>query len=121
MEGAARARALARNLERGLGLGFYKYAWNMGWDYARNYAWNDATSFRELGGVVSDLNYLLGFLSDGRNYKEALRVSQSLFARLLKVFSRSVCLLFILISRFCVLSVSCYFGFLFFKFITVEQ
>lgn len=98
VEGAERARALARNLERGLGLGFYKYAWSMGWDYVKNYAWSDAASFRELGGVVTDLNSLLGFLSDGRNYREALRVSQSLIARLLKVFSRSVCLMLIFIS-----------------------
>lgn len=102
VEGAARARDLARVIERGLGLGFYKYAWSLGWDYARNYAWNDAMSFRDLGGVVSDLNELLGVLRElgrlssdaervawvGRNYKNALRVSRSLFSRLLKVFRR---------------------------------
>lgn len=110
VEGAARARDLARIIERGLGLGFYKYAWSLGWDYAKNYAWNDAMSFRDLGGVVSDLNELLGVLRElnrvrsdaervawvGQNYKNALRVSRSLFSRLLKAFRRSVCLLFIL-------------------------
>lgn len=111
VEGAARARALARNFERGLGLGLYKYAWTVGWDFMKNYAWNGPTSFRDLGGVVSDLNELLGVLSEfsgvrsdaeraawvGRNYNNALRVSKSLFARLLNVFSRSVCLLLILL------------------------
>lgn len=109
VEGAERARTLSHNLERGLGLGFYKFAWNVGWDYIKNYAWRDTMSFQNLGGVVSDLNELLGALYElnrirsdaervawvGRNYKDALRVSQSLFARLLKVFRESVCVLFI--------------------------
>ncbi|KAL8468339.1 hypothetical protein ACS0TY_031535 [Phlomoides rotata] len=102
-EGAARARALAHNLKRGLGLGFYKFAWNVGWDYVKNYAWSDTMSFQILGGVVSDLNELFRVLSElsqirsnagkvawvGLNYKNALRVSQSLFARLLSVFRQS--------------------------------
>ncbi|EYU28142.1 hypothetical protein MIMGU_mgv1a014598mg [Erythranthe guttata] len=99
-EGAARARALARNLERGLGVGFYKFALNVGWDYVKNYAWRDTMSFGTLGGLLSDLNELLGSLSElnrinsdaerlawvSRNYKNALRVSKSLFSRLLEVF-----------------------------------
>ncbi|KAL8032367.1 hypothetical protein ABFX02_13G091300 [Erythranthe guttata] len=102
-EGAARARALARNLERGLGVGFYKFALNVGWDYVKNYAWRDTMSFGTLGGLLSDLNELLGSLSElnrinsdaerlawvSRNYKNALRVSKSLFSRLLKVFRQS--------------------------------
>ncbi|KAH6766245.1 hypothetical protein C2S52_017228 [Perilla frutescens var. hirtella] len=63
-KGAARAQALARNLEFGLGLGFYKDAWSVVWDYMKNYAWNDAMSFRDLSGVVYDLNELLGILRD---------------------------------------------------------
>ncbi|KAI3456091.1 hypothetical protein Pfo_012754 [Paulownia fortunei] len=103
LEGAARARMLAQNLEHGLGLGFYKFAWNVGWDYTKNYAWRDAVSFETLGGVLSDLNELLGAICElnripsdagrvawvGRNYNNALRVSKSLFARLLKVFQQS--------------------------------
>ncbi|KAL9146151.1 hypothetical protein ABFS82_13G091000 [Erythranthe guttata] len=102
-EGAARARALARNLERGLGVGFYKFALNVGWDYVKNYAWRDTMSFGTLGGLLSDLNELLGSLSElnrinsdaerlawvSRNYKNALRVSKSLFSRLLEVFRQS--------------------------------
>ncbi|KAL7129791.1 hypothetical protein ABFS83_13G091500 [Erythranthe nasuta] len=102
-EGAARARKLAINLERGLGVGFYKFAWNVGWDYVKNYAWRDTMSFGTLGGLLSDLNELLGSLSElnrinsdaerlawvSRNYKNALRVSKSLFSRLLKVFRQS--------------------------------
>ncbi|KAL7089221.1 hypothetical protein ACP275_13G175600 [Erythranthe tilingii] len=102
-EGAARARKLAINLERGLGVGFYKFAWNVGWDYMKNYAWRDTMSFGTLGGLLSDLNELLGSLSElnrinsdaervawvSRNYKNALRVSKSLFSRLLKVFRQS--------------------------------
>ncbi|KAL6574142.1 hypothetical protein OROHE_001684 [Orobanche hederae] len=102
-EGAARARVLAHNLGRWMGLGFYKFAWNMGWDYMKNYAWRDTLSFQTLGGVLSDLNELLGALYElnriqsdsermawvGRNYKNALRVSKSLFVRLLTVFRQS--------------------------------
>ncbi|PIN04342.1 hypothetical protein CDL12_23117 [Handroanthus impetiginosus] len=103
LEGAARARKLAHNIERGLGLGFYKFAWNVGWDYVKNYGSGDAVSFETLGGVLSDVNELLGALGElnqiqsdaervawvGRNYKDALRVSKSLFGRLLKVFHHS--------------------------------
>ncbi|CAA0832394.1 Unknown protein [Striga hermonthica] len=101
--GAERARTLARNIERFTGLGFYKFAWNVGWEYVRNYAWGDAASFRTLGGLISDLNELLGALYElnridsdaervawmGRNYKKALGLSKSIFARLLTVFRQS--------------------------------
>ncbi|KAL0442586.1 UNVERIFIED_CONTAM: hypothetical protein Slati_1981300 [Sesamum latifolium] len=100
LDGAERARALAYNLERGSGLGFYKFAWNVGWDYIKHYAWRDAFSFETLGGVLSDLNELLEAVCEfnriqsevervawvGQYYKKALRVSRSLFTRLLKVF-----------------------------------
>ncbi|KAK6123949.1 hypothetical protein DH2020_042294 [Rehmannia glutinosa] len=103
LEGAARAWTLARNLEHGLGLGFYKFAWNVGWDYMKNYAWRDTPSFDTQGGVLSDLNELLGAVCElnrirsdaerlawiGRNYKNALRVSKSLFARMLNIFRQS--------------------------------
>ncbi|XP_042011268.1 uncharacterized protein LOC121759669 [Salvia splendens] len=102
VEGAARARALARTFEPG-GLGLYKSAWNFGWDFLKNYAWSDAASFHDIGGVVTDLNELLGILNElsrirsdaerlawaGRNYKNALRVSKSIFNLLLNVFRRS--------------------------------
>ncbi|GFQ02727.1 hypothetical protein PHJA_002416600 [Phtheirospermum japonicum] len=100
LSGAARARTLARTLERVTGLGFYKFAWNVGWDYMKNYAWRDTLSFQTLGGVMSDLSELSGALFElsriqsdaermawvGRNYKKALRVSKSILNRLLTVF-----------------------------------
>ncbi|XP_051128862.1 uncharacterized protein LOC127249861 [Andrographis paniculata] len=103
LDGAARARNLADNLERGLGLGFYRFAWNVGWDYLRNYAWRDTTSFGTLAGLLPDLNELFGAVAElsrirsdaervawiGRNYKRALRVSKSAVARLLSVFRQS--------------------------------
>ncbi|GER33381.1 protein kinase superfamily protein [Striga asiatica] len=63
----------------------------------------DAASFRTLGGLMSYLNELLGALYElnrieldvervawiGRNYKKALGVSKSIFARLLTVFCQS--------------------------------
>ncbi|GER39911.1 protein kinase superfamily protein [Striga asiatica] len=71
--------------------------------YVRNYAWGDAASFRTLGGLMLYLNELLGALYElirieldaervawiGRNYKKALGVSKSIFARLLTVFCQS--------------------------------
>lgn len=103
LEAAARARNLADNLERGLGLGFYKFAWNVGLDYVRNYAWSDAMSVETLGGLLSDLSDLLGAVSElsrirtdaervawiGQNYERALRVSKSVINRLLGVFRQS--------------------------------
>ncbi|KAL3616968.1 hypothetical protein CASFOL_039362 [Castilleja foliolosa] len=100
LSGAARARTLARTLDRGTGLGFYKFAWNVGWDYIKNYAWRDTMSFQTLGGVMSDLSELSGALFElsriqsdaeritwiSRNYRNALRVSKSILTRLLTVF-----------------------------------
>ncbi|CAA2989297.1 Hypothetical predicted protein [Olea europaea subsp. europaea] len=99
-DGAVRARSMARNLERGLGLGFYRLVWNMGWDYSKNYAWRNLASFETLGTLSSDTNELLGALGEltrvnsdaervawfGRNYNKLLRLSKSLFGRLLEVF-----------------------------------
>ncbi|XP_058202275.1 uncharacterized protein LOC131316832 [Rhododendron vialii] len=104
LAGSDRARLIVRKLESGMGmgLGFWAASWSLGWDYVRNYAWRDAASF-DLLGVVSDANELLSSLNDlsqmeseaqrvdwvMRNYRSALRVSKSLFHRLLKVFSQS--------------------------------
>ncbi|KAL6992330.1 hypothetical protein U1Q18_010436 [Sarracenia purpurea var. burkii] len=102
LAGSDRARLIAGKLERGMGLGFWGAMWSVGWDYVRNYAWRDAASF-ELVGIVSDANELLRSLNEltrmesdaekvewvSRNYRNALRVSRSLFQRLLRVFSRS--------------------------------
>ncbi|KAG8385373.1 hypothetical protein BUALT_Bualt03G0036300 [Buddleja alternifolia] len=108
LEGAERARTLAHNLEREMGLGFYKVAWNVGRDYIQNYAsWRDSTddemsSIESSVGDVSDLNELLGALCElnhihsdeerlawlSQNYMNALGASKSLFSRLLKVFRR---------------------------------
>lgn len=85
-----------------MSLRFWASALSLGWDYVRNYAWRDAASF-ELLGVVSDMNELLNSLNElsqmeseaqrvewvTHNYRSALRVTKSLFHRLLKVFSQS--------------------------------
>ncbi|KAF7849636.1 hypothetical protein BT93_L0443 [Corymbia citriodora subsp. variegata] len=108
LAGADRARAIAQRLRPGrwlgLGPGFWRSAWSMGWDYARNYAWGwRDLEYREMYGAASDLGELLSLLGEfaraeseaerarwiGRNYGNALRVSKSVFARLLRVFSKS--------------------------------
>lgn len=103
ISGANRAKLIAQKLERGLGLGFWGLAWSAGWDYAKSYAWRDLDS-RELYGVVSDLNKLLGFLGEltraesevaraawvARNYGDVLRVAKSALRRFVKVFGQSV-------------------------------
>ncbi|XP_052180674.1 uncharacterized protein LOC127793920 [Diospyros lotus] len=100
--GAERASLIARKLELGTGLGFWRSIWSLGWDYLRNYAWREAASF-ELLGAVPDINELLGFLNEltriesesgrvewvRRNYRSALRASRSLSQKLLKVFRQS--------------------------------
>ncbi|PHU26015.1 hypothetical protein BC332_04347 [Capsicum chinense] len=99
-KGADRARSIARKLENCLGIGFWKVMWNVGWDYARNYAWRDATSSFEMFGALSELNEILRGLSEftsvgsdservswmKRNYDNLFRVSKSLFGRFRKVF-----------------------------------
>ncbi|KAK3431082.1 hypothetical protein EUGRSUZ_E02869 [Eucalyptus grandis] len=107
LAGAERARAIAQRLRPGrwLGLGSWRSAWAVGWDYARNYAWGwRDLEYREMYGAASELSELLGLVGDfaraeseaerarwiGRNYGNAMRVSKSVFARLLRVFSKSV-------------------------------
>ncbi|KAL8130428.1 hypothetical protein V2J09_019583 [Rumex salicifolius] len=104
LDGSRRARFIAEKLERGLGLGFWRLLLSMGWDYVRNYSWRDSTtSFQVLAGVVYDAKELLSSLNEltrlrsdaeraawvGRNYKNVLRISNSLFGRLLTVFRKS--------------------------------
>ncbi|XP_015876289.1 uncharacterized protein LOC107412951 isoform X2 [Ziziphus jujuba] len=102
ISGANRARVMAEQLERGLGLGFWGYVWSAGWDYTKNYAWRDL-SYTELYGAVSDANELLRWLGElsgarseaaraawvSRNYQNVARVSSSLLRKLLKVFRQS--------------------------------
>ncbi|XP_073127731.1 uncharacterized protein [Henckelia pumila] len=101
--GAARARNLAQNIEHATGLGFYKFVLNTGWDFLKNFAWSDPMSFGTLAAVLPDLKELLVAVGDfnrinsdagrvawiGRNYGNILRVSTSIFTRLLKVFGQS--------------------------------
>ncbi|XP_011013253.1 PREDICTED: uncharacterized protein LOC105117331 [Populus euphratica] len=102
ISGSNRAKLIAQKLERGLGLGFWGLSWSVGWDYAINYAWSDF-DYRELYGAVSEMNELLRFLGEltrsgseieratwvAGNYKNVLRVAQSVLRRLVKVFHQS--------------------------------
>lgn len=101
--GAERARAMAAKLERGLGLGFWRVVWSIGWDYVRSMGWRDLP-LTELYGAVSDMNRLMSELieltrleSDGaraawiaQNYLKLLRIFKSLSAKLLSTFGKSV-------------------------------
>ncbi|KAF7803247.1 adenine phosphoribosyltransferase [Senna tora] len=100
--GSERARAIADKLESGLGLGFLRFAWSAGWDYATSFAWREL-SMKELYGAVSDMNELLSGLSEltrlksdaaraawvGRNYQNVLALSKSLSRKLLNAFRKS--------------------------------
>ncbi|KAK4857659.1 hypothetical protein QYF36_004206 [Acer negundo] len=103
ISGSNRVKLISQKLERGLELGFFELAWSvgsLGWDYMRNHEWREQP---ELYDAVSDLNELMGCLSElvrvdsemGRatgihqNYGNILGVSKRLFARLLKVFTQS--------------------------------
>ncbi|KAL9383691.1 hypothetical protein Peur_024014 [Populus x canadensis] len=102
ISGSNRAKLIAQKLERGLGFGFWGLSWSVGWDYAINYAWGDF-DYRELYGAVSEMNELLRFLGEltrsgseieratwvAGNYKNVLRVAQSVLGRLVKVFRQS--------------------------------
>lgn len=107
LAGADRARAVAERLRPGRwpGVGLWQSAWSVGWDYARNYAWGwRDLERREMYGAVSELGELLGLVGEfaraeseaerarwiGGNYGKAMRVSKSVFARLLRVFGKSV-------------------------------
>ncbi|CAI9087883.1 OLC1v1022071C1 [Oldenlandia corymbosa var. corymbosa] len=103
--GAARARAVAEKIVSLQGLGFLKLTWKLGWDYLRNYAWRDlnTVSFSNLASAVSDLNELLNALNElsrvdsdsqrvawvSQNYSRVLKVSRSLFIKLLKACRQS--------------------------------
>ncbi|KAF3794521.1 hypothetical protein EJ110_NYTH07363 [Nymphaea thermarum] len=100
--GAARARRIAEKLEGGWA--FWRSAWSVGWDYARNYAWR-ASVFRspeflpavaELEEVLRALGRLARAESEGErarwvasNYARLLSVSKSLVRRLSSVFVQS--------------------------------
>ncbi|KDP21170.1 hypothetical protein JCGZ_21641 [Jatropha curcas] len=102
IDGANRAKLIAQKLEKASGLGFWGLAWSVGWDYAKNYAWRDL-DYRELYGVVSDLNELAGLLSEfaraesdveraswiARSYSNIFSVAKSVLQRFLRVFRES--------------------------------
>ncbi|XP_021764194.1 uncharacterized protein LOC110728834 [Chenopodium quinoa] len=103
VDGARRARLIATKLDHGLSLRFWPTIWSMGWDYLRNYAWRDTTSFQDAFGIAADFNELLSALGElgrlksdsqraawvARHYGNLLRVSKSMFNRLLSIFSKS--------------------------------
>ena len=85
-----------------MGLGFYDLIQTMGSDYLKNYAWRDTMTSFEMLSSVPDLNELMRAVNEltramneltrlesqmervawlQRNYKDALRVSKSLFGR----------------------------------------
>eukprot|EP00257_Ricinus_communis_P006676 XP_002522293.2 uncharacterized protein LOC8267206 [Ricinus communis] len=96
--GASRAKGIADRLEKG----FWGLAGSVGFDYVKNYSWRDL-NYRELYGVVSDLNELASVLSEltqaesdmqraslvARNYSNILRIAKSVLQRFLKVFHQS--------------------------------
>lgn len=98
--GASRARAVAEKLERGIGFGFWRLLWSVGWDYA--WRWRDF-SLTGLYDVVSDMNELLRGLTEltrlesaaersawvARNYQNVLTLFKSLSRKLLKAFGQS--------------------------------
>ncbi|KAI5571027.1 hypothetical protein BDE02_11G066600 [Populus trichocarpa] len=102
ISGSNRAKLIAQKLDRGLGFGFWGLSWSVGWDYAINYAWGHF-DYRELYGAVMEMNELLRFLGEltrsgseierttwvAGNYKNVLRVAQSVLRRLVKVFHQS--------------------------------
>ncbi|XP_071690148.1 uncharacterized protein [Rutidosis leptorrhynchoides] len=97
ISGSVRLKSIADKIDKhSHGFSFYKVMWSLSWDYIKNYAWRDfgTASF----GAVSDLNQLIRVLnelnSDGdridwvrRNYATLLNLSNSLFNRLLKIFT----------------------------------
>ncbi|KAI3676778.1 hypothetical protein L1987_86391 [Smallanthus sonchifolius] len=105
ISGSIRAKTLAQNIQKhSREFSFYGVMWSVGWDYLKNYAWRDVRSASvEMMGAVSDMNELVKGLNEltrlesevdrvewvRRNYATLLKVSKSLFNRLLKVFSQS--------------------------------
>ncbi|KAG2689208.1 hypothetical protein I3760_09G129300 [Carya illinoinensis] len=100
--GSRRAKDIAEQLERGLGLGLWGFTWSVGWDYVKNYSWREV-SYDDLYGAITDANELLRQLGEltrtdsgadraewvGRNYQNVLGISSSLLKRLLNVFRQS--------------------------------
>lgn len=103
IDGARRVRLIADKLEGGLGFRFWPTFWSLGWDYVKNYAWQDMASFRDSFSIASDFNELLSSLTEltrmrsdseraawvAQNYRRVLGLSNSMFNRLLSVFSKS--------------------------------
>ncbi|AED95281.1 hypothetical protein AtNW77_Chr5g0129381 [Arabidopsis thaliana] len=102
--GSSRVRAMADEIDRGLGLGFISRAWSVGWDYMWNYAWRKGgIDYGEMYGAIGDLNELMGLVTEfnraesnadkassvARSYGKALRVSNKLLRRLLRIFAKS--------------------------------
>nr|GLL28944.1 uncharacterized protein LOC109165081 isoform X1 [Ipomoea trifida] len=100
--GAARARSIARVIDRGLGMGLWEFTWTVARDYGRKFSFRDTMSF-EMVGAVSDLNELVGALGEltqvrseservawvNRKSGNVIRIAKSLSARLLKTISQS--------------------------------
>lgn len=103
LSGANRARLIAEKLEKGLGLGFWKFMGAAGWDYVKNYAWRDIP-YAAYYSAVSEVNELLRCLGElartssdvekaawlGRNYQSVLNILRSILGRFLTVFRESV-------------------------------
>ncbi|CAH8353197.1 unnamed protein product [Eruca vesicaria subsp. sativa] len=102
--GSSRVRAMAEEMDRGLGTGLLRRAWSVGWDYMWNYAWRKGgIDYGEVYGVIGDLNELMGLVTEfnraessaekassvARSYGKALRVSNKLLRRLLRIFGKS--------------------------------
>lgn len=102
--GSSRARAMAEEIDRGLGIGFLSRAWSVGWDYMWNYAWRKGgIDYGEMYGAIGDLNELMSLVTEfnraessaekassvARSYGKALRVSKQLLRRLLRIFGKS--------------------------------
>ncbi|CAN8246002.1 unnamed protein product [Cochlearia groenlandica] len=104
--GSTRVRAMADEIDRGLGIGILKRAWSVGWDYMWNYAWRRGgrgIDYGEVYGAIGELNELMGLVTEfnraesnadkassvARSYGKALRVSQNLLRRLLRIFGKS--------------------------------
>ncbi|XP_010481546.1 PREDICTED: uncharacterized protein LOC104760342 [Camelina sativa] len=102
--GSSRVRAMAEEIDRGLGLGCLSRAWSVGWDYMWNYAWRKGgIDYSEMYDAIGDLNELMGMVTEfnraesnagkasavARSYGKALRVSKKLLNRLLRIFGKS--------------------------------
>ncbi|CAG7873198.1 unnamed protein product [Brassica rapa] len=102
--GSSRVRAMAEEIDRGLGIGFLSRAWSVGWDYVWNYAWRKGgIDYGEVYGTIGDLNELMSIVTEfnraesnaqkassvARSYGKALRVSKQLLRRLLRIFGKS--------------------------------